>query len=525
MKTPDPANNVARSTASRGPAHLHSLPTEAESRAAFAHIREQALAHRAAGRRIVVVQGLGFVGAAVAAVVAGARDPAGAPLHVVIGVDRPGADSYWKVVAINAGRPPIAAPDPELAELTADAVLGSRLFATTCDEAYEIADVIIVDVHLDAANRARGVGTDIEVGLASFRAAIETVGRGMRPDALVLIETTVPVGTCAEVAEPILREERRRRGITTPLKLAHAYERVMPGPRYVDSIRSYWRSYAGIDNASAHAAEEFLSTFIDTEVAPLWQLADTTSSELGKLLENSYRALNIAFMHEWTLLAESVGVNLFEVVDAIRVRKGTHDNMRYPGFGVGGYCLTKDSLLAQWGAEHLLGSDVNLSMTLAALDINYRMPHHTLDLLDRATGNNLRGVTVSLLGVSYLADVGDTRNSPAEMLCDELLTAGAVVRAHDPYVDEWRERPHVPLVRDLDLALRETHAIVMAVPHSEYRRLSPEQITAAVGHPAVLVDAQNVITDASARALREAGWRLIGVGKGHWLTAGYHLAP
>jgi nucleotide sugar dehydrogenase len=498
------------------------VPTEGESRAAFAHIRKQALAHQAAGRRIVVVQGLGFVGAAVAAVVAGARNSAGDPLNVVIGVDRPEADSYWKVAALNAGRAPIASPDPALAGLIAEGVACHSLFATTCEDAYEIANVIIVDVHLDAANRVGGAETDIDVGLASFRSAVQTVGRRMSPDALVLIETTVPVGACTEIAEPILREERRRRGITAPLQLAHAYERVMPGPRYVDSIRAYWRSYAGIDDSSAQAARAFLSTFIDTDVAPLWELPDTTSSELGKLLENSYRSLNIAFMYEWTLLAESLGANLFEIVDAIRVRKGTHDNMRYPGFGVGGYCLTKDSLLAQWGAEHLLGSDVKLPMTLAALDTNYHMPKHTLDLLRLAVGDDLGGVTVSLLGISYLADVGDTRNSPAELLCDELLAAGAALRAHDPHIAEWRERPHVPLVDDLDLALRNTDAIVMAVPHSEYRRLMPQDIHDAVGRPAVLVDAQNVITDAAASVLREAGWLLIGVGKGHWQSAGYH---
>ena len=165
------------------------------------------------------------------------------------------------------------------------------------------------------------------------------------------------------------------------------------------------------------------------------------SSELGKLLENSYRALNIAFMHEWTLLAEKIGVNLFDVVDSIRVRRGTHDNMRYPGFGVGGYCLTKDSLLAQWSAANLFGIDTVLEMTLAGLKTNYEMPLHTLQLVEEAAGGSLVGKTIAVCGVSYLAEVADTRNSPTETLLEGLLEKGARPRLHDPHVVTWIERP------------------------------------------------------------------------------------
>src|SRR5207249_3311459 len=117
----------------------------------------------------------------------------------------------------------------------------------------------------------------------------------------------------------------------------------------------------------ATAARNFLNALIDTEKYPLTELADTSASEMAKLLENSYRAANIALIHEWTLLAEQVGVNLFEVVESIKVRKGTHDNIRYPGLGVGGYCLPKDPLLAQWSATHLFNTDIVLSMTLEAM--------------------------------------------------------------------------------------------------------------------------------------------------------------
>jgi UDP-N-acetyl-D-mannosaminuronate dehydrogenase len=121
----------------------------------------------------------------------------------------------------------------------------------------------------------------------------------------------------------------------------------MPGPEYIESIRSFPRVYSGIDARSAGDIEPFLKTIIDTEACELTRLENTNATEMAKVLENSYRAMNIAFAVEWSRFAEEAGVNLYEIVNAIRIRK-THSNLMYPGIGVGGYCLTKDPLLASW---------------------------------------------------------------------------------------------------------------------------------------------------------------------------------
>jgi UDP-N-acetyl-D-glucosamine dehydrogenase len=513
----------ARADMSVGPeGERFAIPSEADVAAEFRLISEDAERHRRQGGQVVVVQGLGFVGAAVAAAVASAVDDQGRHLHYVIGVDLARPETYWKVARINAGMPAVVSADPELAALTRRAVVTTgNLRATTAEEAYRLADVIIVDVHLDVRNRVVESPFEIEVDLEGFAGALRTVGRHMAPDALVLVETTVPVGACRRVALPLLQEERRRRGIDEPVLLAHAYERVMPGPNYVSSIRAQPRSFAGVDERSALRAREFLSTFVDVENHPVWELGDTVASELGKLLENSYRSMNIAFVHEWTLLAEQIGINLFEVVDSIRVRRGTHDNMRYPGFGVGGYCLTKDSLLAQWGANNLLEADVVLGMTLEALRTNYLMPLHTLDLVREVADGDLSGKVVAVCGVSYLAEVGDTRNSPAATLVEKLLDEGAEVRVHDPHVPRWLEKPDVPVHPDLERALEGADGVVLAVPHSGYLDLAPADLLTSLRRPSFVVDAQNVISDAKAAALRDGGCRVIGVGKGHWRKERY----
>lgn len=471
-------------------------------------------------RPVVVVQGLGFVGAAVATAIAAARTPEGEARYFVIGVDLATPEAWWKIATINAGRSPFAESDPDFASLLHEAVvINKNLVATSWDEAYALADVVVVDVQLDVTSDLSGAEGEIRVGLGQYEAALRCVGRRMRADALVVVETTVPIGTCSKVVRPCLEEERAARGITEPLRLAHAYERVMPGRKYLDSIRKFWRAFAADDPVSAEQTRSFLESFTETSVFPVSQLGSTTASELAKLLENSYRAANIAFIHEWTLLAERSGVNLWEVVDAIRVRKGTHDNMRYPGFGIGGYCLTKDSYLAQWGAHHLLGLDCRLPVTLAALATNYAMPLHTLDLLRESAGGSIGGLNILLCGVSYLADVADTRNSPALPFVDAVEKEGGTVCFHDPLVVNWPARTGVRRVGDLANALADFDAVVFAVPHGAYRTLHPSIFR----RDQIVVDASNILSDALGESLRERGCRLAGAGKGHWRSRGWHL--
>jgi nucleotide sugar dehydrogenase len=343
----------------------------------------------------------------------------------------------------------------------------------------------------------------------------------MGPNALIIVESTVPIGVCENVVLPILRSERLARGIEEPVLLAHAYERVMPGPNYTESIRNFWRTFSGVDERSTSAAREFLSSFINVGDYPLWNLSETNASEMAKVLENSYRAVNIAFIHEWTLLAEKIGVNLFEVIDSIRVRKGTHDNIRLPGFGVGGYCLTKDPLLAQWSATNLFKTDVVLEMTLDALRVNQRMPLHTFDLALELAGGRLKDCRVAVLGISYLPEIPDARNTPSQELIDALLSAGALVLAHDPYLSVWLERGEVRLTNNLEECISWADGLIVATPHNCYRRTFTKDFAGASCR--FVVDAQNGIDDAAAAAMHSRGLSVAGVGKGHWRKKGLHL--
>ena len=451
---------------------------------------------------VVVVQGLGFVGAVMALAVANAPHEE----YAVIGVDLPTEAGRRKVDALNEGTFPIESADPTVEEFHQRALEKGNFIATCSEAAYEAADVVIVDVNLDVQKETTDDKhlDDYGVDLTSFRAACQTIAQRCTSDVLVIVETTVPPGTCEHVVKPIFDAEFEARSLSPTYRLGHSFERVMPGPDYVDSIRNFYRVYAGIDDESAAATRRFLQTVIYTDEYPLTQLGSTTASEMTKVLENSYRAMNIAFVQEWTEFAEEVGVNLYEVVEAIRKRP-THKNLMLPGLGVGGYCLTKDPLLASWsrGAYGTNGQERHLGQSERAVEINDQMPRHTFERIQSGLGGSLDGTTILLLGVSYRKDVGDTRSTPAEYLYDLLREHGAAVHLHDPYVDYWEERNrHVP--QRLSEAAPETvDAVVISTPHSAYTNDADLQRWLHELPQSVLIhDAWGVLSDGEIGALQ-----------------------
>jgi len=457
----------------------------------------------AVARPKVGIQGLGFVGAAMAAAVARAQHPDGTPRFDVIGVDLPTRSGRSRVDAIRAGRFPFRTSDATLEACVAEAVARGNLTATTDTEAFRSTDVAIVDIHLDVDFESKSAD------FAGLRAAVLTLAQMMAPGGLVIIETTVPPGTCRAVIAPEIEAGLAARGLARDaLRIAHSYERVMPGPDYLDSIVNFWRVFAGIDDASADACRAFLEQIIDTTRFPLTQLSSTTASELAKVMENTYRATTIALMDEWGRFAEAAGVDMFEVVDAIRVRP-THNNIRQPGLGVGGYCLTKDPLFGVVAANSF-GLGGSFPLTEAALAINREMPLHAVDRLREALGGTLNRRRILLLGVAYRSDVDDTRHAPSEMFFRAARDEGATVSCHDPMVAEWAETGQRCL-EELPAAA-EFDAVVFAVAHRAYAALDIAGWLA--GAHAIVLDANAVLSRTQRDALAGAGIALISVGRG-----------
>jgi UDP-N-acetyl-D-glucosamine dehydrogenase len=421
-----------------------------------------------AGKKVIVVQGLGFVGAVMSLVCANALTEE----YAVIGIDLPRENTYWKIASINEGTFPIIASDPKIEEFYQISRKKGNLYATYDTYAFSKADVIIVDINLDVQKKS-SFTNDLEgydVDLSGFKKAMESIGNNCQEDVLVLVETTVPPGTSDKIVKPILKDCLKKRGLSTSkLKLGHSYERVMPGPNYIDSIQNFYRVYAGVNEVSADATEKFLRTIISTEKYPLTRLGHTNATEMAKVLENSYRAMNIAFAVEWTRFAEEAGVNFYEVVNAIRLRP-THSNLMFPGIGVGGYCLTKDPLLASWSKQQLFGSETGLGQSEKGVMINDKMPTYAFEYFQKQYGKSLKGKKVLLMGVSYRSDVADTRYTPVEIFYRLCKQEGAEITLHDPYVTHWEELD-IPVTQDLDKILDKSYdAIVISTGHFQYKK-------------------------------------------------------
>ncbi len=519
------------------------LPQESDYDEEFERLKKLVDRQRLLGREIVVVMGVGFVGAVMAGVVADSVDrKTGEPSKFVIGMQRPSTRSYWKIQYINRGKAPVEAEDPEVAPLIHRCALEKKtLVATFTYDVLSLADVVVVDVQCDYEKETLGNVRQGHADIAALEDCLKVIGDRIRPECLVLIETTVPPGTTQYVAYPIVKRAFEKRGVQSEPLLAHSFERVMPGRNYVASIRDFWRVCSGINRESRERVQAFLSDVLNVADYPLTVLETPIESETCKVVENSYRATILAFLHEWSVFAERNGIDLIKVIDAIKVRP-THSNIIFPGPGIGGYCLPKDGGLGVWSYQTLLGFEDDIfKITPQAIDINDTRALHVARLVRdalRNMGKIVAACKVAVFGASYREDVGDTRYSGSELLVRKLAEMGAEISVHDPYVKHWWEfekqesypapghswsrffrnqekLKELTVSKDIGDALKGADAIVFAVRHHHYLNLVPEEIVGTTGKPVAVVDCFGILDDRKIRRFFELGCEVKGLGRGH----------
>ncbi len=422
--------------------------------------------------RLAVI-GLGYVGLPVACMFAEAG------FHVSgveIRADR--------VARINAGESPIEGEEPGLAELLAQVVATGRLRATTDYEALRDCDIVLIDVETP-------VDEDHVPRYGALRSACRALGPVLKPGALVIVESTIAPGTIDRVVRPLLEESSGSHS-GVDFYLGACPERVMPG-KLLSNLRSLSRVCGG-ETPEVSATMMVLYRAIIPQ-ADL-DAADCVTAELVKTTENAFRDVNIAFANEVALICEAVGAN----VDRVRelVNKSPGRNMHVAGAGVGGHCIPKDPWLLAYGAQ----GRAELRLIPTARAVNDGMPLHVAALLEEALaerGQSLRGARVLVMGYAYLENSDDTRNSPSEVLVGALRAAGADVRIHDPWVEDYQG--------DVLAMAQGCDAAVVMVAHTAYKALDPGQL----GVP-VLVDGRRIYDPVRVHA---AGitYRGVGVGK------------
>ena len=448
-------------------------------------------------KRKIVVIGMGYVGIPAAALLADVEG------FLVVGIQRRSKRSGWKIDYLNQGKNPIGGNEPGLSELIARVVKKGTFRVTDDYNECKNADAILFDVQTptDENNIPR---------YESLKEVSHIVGKIMPKDVLIVIESTVAPGTTEYIVKPILEKESgMKAGID--FSLAFSYERVMVG-RLIHNITKYPRIVGGIDKKSTDRAIEIYKEIVDAPLHP----TDPLTAEVSKVVENTYRDVNIAFANEVAIMCESLGVDVYKVRELVNNLPNDPTNpsanpvrnMHFPGAGVGGHCLPKDPWLFKYGVDTYGKFKVEPNVIVKSRILNLYMPTHTMSLLEdglKQAGKKIKDAKIAILGVAFLENSDDTRNTPTKKFYEISIGKKAKPILHDPYVRDFE----YPFTSNLDETLKDSDAIVVLTKHKEYLDIDLKELKDKMKTP-IIIDGRNAFEKKECEKL---GFIYRGVGK------------
>ncbi len=329
------------------------------------------------------------------------------------------------------------------------------------------------------------ITSDKTADLSAVMAATKSIVPYLRQGNLVILESTVPPGTTYNVVVPILENSGMKAGLD--FQVAHAPERVLPGQIMTELVQND-RILGGIDQKSAERCQELYRRFVNGNI----YLTDATTAEMVKLVENTYRDVNIALANELARISTELNINVWEVINL--ANKHPRVNVLQPGPGVGGHCIAVDPWFIVERAP------ITAQIIKLARTSNDEMPNFVCQaILLMLEGINQPVVTV--LGVAYKANVDDARESPAHHIIAGLKQAGCVVKVHDPYV-----YPHF----NLEEAVSQADCLALLVDHRDYLNLDPAMLAAKMRNKYLFVARNFKFTP----AWFEAGFTIKQLGNG-----------
>jgi UDP-N-acetyl-D-mannosaminuronic acid dehydrogenase len=375
--------------------------------------------------------------------------------YEVIGVAR----NKEKIELINNGHSPII--EPGLQELLKEALANRNLLATDDSlKACKSSSVMIVIVPTPADDKKNS-------DLSAVISVCETITKGLKKNDLIIIESTVPPGTCQNLIIPILEKSGLKAG--KDFKIAFSPERAIPSNTIYEMTHNA-RVIGGINEESADLAAEIYSKITKGEII---KFKDLMSAETVKLVENTYRDLNIALANEIAIICENLGIDAIEIIKAANYHPRV--NIHTPGPGVGGHCLPIDPYFL---VEIAKSNGLKASLITIARDINEAMPDHVVKLIEIALNRvkkPINGTKIGILGFAYKGDVADVRETPAIPIINRLIQMGAIVSVNDPFVSD-----EVIETTDSKASTMESvfqcDCVVLITDHTQYRSIKPEMI-------------------------------------------------
>jgi UDP-N-acetyl-D-glucosamine dehydrogenase len=373
----------------------------------------------------VTVVGQGYVGLPLAI----ASSEAG---FTVFGLD----NNVEKIAVLKSGKSIIE----DLSDEVIKKSLNSNLYTPTTDQSViSDSDVVLICVPTPLSNEHKP-------DLAALISATTTLGKNLKVGALVIVESTIEPGTCRNILLPILLEESGLK--LGDFELAYSPERIDPTSKKW-CITNTPKLVAGLTEISANRARDFYGKFIELiTICSSLEIAET-----AKLLENSFRLVNISFINELAIFCQKIGIDISEVISAAATKPYGFMPF-YPSIGVGGHCIPVDPIYLANAAKAVGAPSRFIEL---ADQINKEMPGYFVGRAEEKLGG-LKDKRVLVVGVSYKPNVADVRESPVEALMAGLKHKGAQVSWHDDLVKEWNDENSVALSSDFDLA-------IIATPH------------------------------------------------------------
>lgn len=326
-------------------------------------------------------------------------------------------------------------------------------------------------------------------------AAAKNIAKHLRRGQLVVLESTVSPGVSEEVLQPILESRGLRAG--RDFMLAHCPERIDPG-NAIWTVRNIPRVVGGFDQRSTRRAVKFYQSIIE---APIRAMASLKEAEAVKILENSFRDVNIAFVNEIAMSFEHLGIDTVDVIRGAATKPFAF-LPHWPSAGVGGHCIPVDPYYL---IERAKKSGFNHAFLKLAREINNGMPEHALNRLFSALKSKRRSptsLTIGVLGLAYKKNVSDTRESPAYRIVKLLRRRRQRFHVYDPHI------PGESTVRNLNEFLRRTDAIILMTDHDEFARITPQKLK---NHSIIaVVDGKNLFDK---RAIMRSGIAYRGIGR------------
>jgi UDP-N-acetyl-D-mannosaminuronic acid dehydrogenase len=350
--------------------------------------------------------------------------------------------------------------EPGLQSLVREALTSGRL---TISNTPEDADAFIIEVPTPFYEDEQGTYNGKSYRLADMRAvtaATESIVSHLRRGNLVVLESTSPPRTTVDLVRPILERSGLKAG--SDFHLAYSPERVLPG-RIIQELTENARVIGGIDEASSIAGKELYAHFVKGEIV----LTDATTAEMVKLMENTYRDVNIAIANEFSRLAERFGVDVWEAINI--ANRHPRVKILSPGPGVGGHCISVDPWFLVEAAPDLS------ELISAARRVNNGQPHFVLNLMKGMVGDDLEGKRIAALGLAFKPDVDDLRESPAIEVAKLLADAGAIVSSYEPYKLD-SVVPGVKSAATLEDAIRDADILILLVGHKELKGIDPGRL-------------------------------------------------